>query len=689
MSSGMQLQFAQDGVVSKVAVRGKSLPLAGAGGFSIVETLMPHGRRREWGDCRGRTSGKGARCGFEGLLPQAALALSASIGAGDYLDVRGEVRDLSGADRALDVTFTLPVKLKGWRWEGTAARGETVAPGQVYPSRPEDFLYIGKKGDGFADEDHGRYAIRTSKLPFVTVSHGDLGLALAYPVHEPRVFRFSATEQGLAITFALGVTAITRKFPSRASFRFIVYDIAGEWGIRAAAERYRLFFPELFRTRCKRHGNIGSLSNPEIRPPHEHLRDMGIVYSENDYQWTNGEMAEASLQLARSLGLGPTDIFHWRGPWYWFNEAPGDITRDAQLAAMKAQAEGRAPARAHGINNQLCGCPHELSARAAYNSYLEDHEGKLERIRFEYPQYSCWLLPLNLDPNLPKPNRGQLATEWQYRYIKRWKEKGFRGPFGIAYDAFDDFSGFRRLNFRRDHLAVMDTPATYDPDSGRLCQVKGFHDCAWARLQSGLAHKAGGRVMANVNLEHAMMFGGQYVDVVFRERRSMDHDDERLSVHRMLMGPKPITFPGGRRAPRSARAWRREARRLLAFGMAPGTSPTLWRELREHMPWVDRIGQAGWQPIPYACAKGLWVERFGTKPGKLFLTVRNPGRKPVTTLLSVDLAGLGLARGRAPLLRQVSPAAPLRAKAARGRISVPLSLPARETVVLELAAPGR
>ena len=341
-------------------------------------------------------------------------------------------------------------------------------------------------------------------------------------------------------------------------------------------------------------------------------------------------------------------------PWYWFHQAPGDITRDAQLASMKAQAEGRIPATAHGINNQLCGCPHELSAKAAYNSYLVDHQGKLERIRFEYPQYSCWLLPLNIDPNLPKPNRGQLATEWQYRYIKLWKKKGFRGPFGIAYDAFDDFSGFRRLNFRRDHLAVMDIPATFDPVSGRICQVKGFHDWAWVRVQSGIAHKAGGKVMANINLEHSMMYGGQFVDVVNRERRSIDHDDERLSIHQMLMGGKPIALDVHCQPSNDARAWMREARRILTFGMAPGCNGSRWQELREHMPLVARVGEAGWKPVPHARAKGLWIERYGNKPGRMYLTVRNAGKAAVKTVLTLDVKALGLNLKRVAV-RQVSP----------------------------------
>jgi hypothetical protein len=151
-----------------------------------------------------------------------------------------------------------------------------------------------------------------------------------------------------------------------------------------------------------------------------------------------------------------------------------------------------------------------------------------------------------------------------------------------------------------------------------------------------------------------MMFGGQHIDVIFRERRSVDHTDERLSVHRMLLGPKPISFQGGGRQPGTPKAWTREARRLLVFGMAPGASLGNWEEVKAHMPVVGRVAAAGWRPVPYARAKGLWIERFGDKPGRMYFTVWNPGRKPVRAAIRIDARSLGLAAKRATVA-QVSP----------------------------------
>lgn len=680
MKQSLNIVFSNDGGVKQVVTCGRKLPLTGRGGFAIEEVLVPDGSSKPWGAVAGTMSGKGASLRFDGGIAAAGLELSASIRQGDYLDVQGEVRDLTGQDRALKVSFTLPVKLRGWRWENTALRHCTIEAGKRYPSAVKDCIYIGRKGDGFADEEPEAFDIRTNKLPYSSVSNGKLGLALAYPVHEPRVFLIEAGDAGYTITFSLGLMPDSLQNPSRATFRFLIYAVDGAWGIRSAAERYQRFFPELFKGYARRHGNVASISNPDRVAVEADVEKKGYAYSNEDYQWSNGEMSESMAQLAKKLDI---DVYHWRGPWYSFHEAPGDITREAQGAMMKAQAEGRLQG-AHGKNNQLCGCPNEISAQAAYNSSLVDHRNRLERIRFEYPQVSCWLLPMNMDPNLPKPNRYTLAMEWQYRYIKRWQEKGFRGPCHFAWDASDDFSGFRRLNFRREHLRVMETPATFDPASGRVCQVKGFHDWRFAKDHATMVRQAGGTIMANSNLEHSMMYCGAHMDVIFRERRLADHDEERLSVHRMLLGSKPICFTGGRRQPKARAAWRRAAEKALLYAMAPGES-SHYEDLAICIDLLRQLGAAGWQPVPHARADGLLVERYGQKRGKLFFAVRNPGGKSVAQRLTIDLAGLGFAaEKKAWSVSELPDGAPRPCRIQRGRLTVTLNVGARRTLALAL-----
>ncbi len=691
---GLNIDF-MDGRVKEVRWNGKATPLSGSGGFSATETLRPDGRVRDHGAFEGKSSAVRGGVRFEGAIPSAALELTATLRGGRYIEIEGEVRDTSGVDRAITAVFTVPLNLTGWTWENTAATARQIQRGCTYPSKPEDCIYLGISGYGFADEIPDVLPIRTNKLPFSCVRDKDKCLALGMPVNEPRVFLISADENGYRIAFNLGITPETRKFPSRASFRAILYTADPAWGIRSASDRYRRFFPQLFRVHLNRHGNCGYL--PKDHLPQDDLRARGWAFHENDYQWTDGEMPENVAALAARYDLVS---FHWRGPWYWFHEAPGDnahtgqrgwpleempgdITRDAQLALLKAQAEGRAPG-SHGQNNQLCGCPDDISALAAYNSYLEDREGKLDRISFEYPKVSCWLMPGDMDPNLPKPNRASLAEDWQFRFRKRWKEEGFRGPTGVAYDGHCDFSGFRRLNYRRSHLTEMEIPATFDPETGRICQVKGFGDAAWAKRHAKLVRDDGGYIMANCCIEHAMMYCAPYFDVLFREVRICDNDEERLSVHRMLCGAKPFVFIGDHREPGTPAKWQEMADRALLFGMAPGDTH-LDEAVKAHMPRLQRIARLGWQAIPYAQAEGLWVERFGKRANRMCFTVRNTGGKTVCSRLTIDTNALGLAKDAKRLVvRSMDDDRALPARIAKDGLSVTVEVKPRRTLALML-----
>jgi hypothetical protein len=641
-NDGLRIRWTTTGEIDGGALKNKAMPVSGRGGFSVAECLVPDGTMKDLGAFTGTLSQRGKSLRFSGGIQNAGLTLDASIQGGTYIDVRGEVEDLTGLDRALNVRLTLPLELAGWTWDNTAATSRTVRAGETYPSREDDVLYLGMKEERFANEMPEPLCIKTNKLPFSCVRSDTAGLAIALPNDEPRVFLIQVDDTGYHITFSIGVTPITKNFPSRASFRVLVYPIDPAWGIRSAAERYHTFFAKRFKLHLNKHGNCCSIGKDRL--PKGDFKALGVAFQQNDYQWTNGEMPECVAEFCEKHDLVS---FHWRGPWYWFHEAPGNITSDEQMALLKAQAEGRA-AGSHGRNNQLFGCPDRLSAGGAYNSALLNERGKLDRVCFFYPHYSCWLMPVNMDPNLPKPNKSTLAEDWQYRWRKLWRKKSFRGPRGVAYDALDDFSGHRRLNFRRDHLAVMDIPPTFDPDSGRLCQVKGFGDWAWARRHAKLVRNDGGHIMANVNLEYAMMFCHPYIDVIFRERALPDYDEERRSVHRMLTGGKPFCFIGSGLHDATPATVEKMAERALLFGMAPGKNGGA-EFLRGIMPVLRRIAKAGWQPVPHATAAGLHVERFGQKRGRLYFALRNTGARSVESELVIDTKALGLDASRKPL----------------------------------------
>lgn len=680
---GLALCMAADGRVESATVAGRQVPLSGPGGFSVQEVLPPDGRVAEPARVNGTVRRRGRALAFDGRVLQAGLELSAEFRGGEFIDVRGEVRDLTGAASAVTVTFTLPVKLSGWRWENTVFTSRKIRGGSSYPLVPEDVMWLDRRGEGFLNEDHAPYTIPVNKLPFSAVCCGRAGLALACPLHEPRAFMIRATDVGYSVSFSLGLSPETAKFPSRASFRFAICAADPEWGIRSAAERYYEFFPELVAGRARRHGNFGFFFLDKLRDRPE---DFGWAYMENDFQWRNGEMSAEQAAAARRLGVA---VAHWRNPWVF--HTPLDLAPGPEAAPEEClkllQDWSKLQRDSHGQN---CGTPLSEAALSAINSCLIDEQGRFMRGVHEKAAKPYWVFPMNMDPDLPRPNRYTIATEWQYRYLDLWKKPGFRGPRGFAWDATDDFDGFRKLNFRCEHFRTVSVPLTFDPRTGRLCQVKGFHDWEFASRFARRVRAAGGFIMANTTIEQAMMFLGAHIDVFVRERSLSDNDEERLSVMRMLAGPtKPISFIGHWQ-PRDEEGLREATERALLFGIAPGAAgpgkPGEAAEravLKTRMPVLAKMAAAGWQPVTRARARGLCVERFGDKPGRLFFAVSNRGARKAAARVDIALGALGLGRPAAGLqVAEILQGREVRAVRRADRLMVSLPVGPKETVVL-------
>lgn len=644
----LSLSLTQDGRVAGLVSKGAGLCSGAGGGFSISEAMPPCGEMRNPGDLTGSVSQSNEGLHFEGVVAGGGLKLRADFTGGDYIDVRGEVEDLTGKDRALYVTFLLPVGLTGWRWENTLRRAARMEPGVSYPSTPGDLLYLGKKDDLFSNEDPAVYPIAINKLPLSAVTGNGTGLSLAYPLHEPRVFLIKACESGYSITFSLGVSAVTEKFPGRASFRFVLYGVDPQWGLRSGLERYYSFFPELFAGSVSNHGNFGFFFLDMLADRPE---EFGFAYMENDFQWKNGEMNVEQAAAARRLGI---QVVHWRNPWVFHTPLdlpiPADTAPEAFLNRIKEWAAGEGIAADRKSHAQNCGAPLREAARCALNSHMQDESGRFLRGVYEKSHPPYWVPPMNMDPDLPRPNRYSLATDWQYRFIKEWSRPGFRGPRGFAWDATDDFDGFRRLNFRRDHFKTVSMPLTFDPETGGLCQVAGFHDWEFASRFTPQVRAQGGFIMANTTIEHSMMFLGHCIDVFVRERRIADNDEERLSVMRSLAGRKPVSFIGHWQS-RDEAGLKAEVLKAFLFGIAAGAAGCSPKDpkgeaaeravFKTRMPVLAAMAGAGWEPVTYARGQGVDVERYGSKPGALYFAVRNPADVPVKGRVVIDARPLG------------------------------------------------
>jgi hypothetical protein len=345
-ASGLQMAFTPKGSLETLSVRGRRLPLLAGPLFAVEQVLVPDGRKTGWHAIHGKLSGDGRALHVVGGSEELALQVRADITGGPFVQIAGELQDLTGRDRAARLRFTLPVDLVGWRWESTAFRSALIEKGQCYPSQARDLLYLYRVGPS-KDRDPTESGLPVNRLPFTVVSHGQTALAMAYPVHEPRAFLVQAVADGrqsgdgLSMTFTLGLTPLTDKSPSRATFRLVLYPVDAAWGVRPAAEHYARFFPELYASSNRRHGNYTVLptygGDSERRWP-EDPQNFGYRFAENDFQWTDGQMRPEAARHAEDLGL---IVFHWRGPWYWFHAVPNGISRPARRFEAGVDSIGR------------------------------------------------------------------------------------------------------------------------------------------------------------------------------------------------------------------------------------------------------------------------------------------------------------------------------------------------------------
>jgi len=149
-------------------------------------------------------------------LPELGLALEASYEAtADYIQVRGTVCDTTGSDRAIVLAYSLPFAALGGTWWEDVRNFQTVEPGRVYRGNRVPFM------------NFSQLMIRHNAYPFAVLSTDEAALAYAVRLDEPTIFRieYDANAARYYITFDFGLSPATTKFPSQASFSFIIYRV--------------------------------------------------------------------------------------------------------------------------------------------------------------------------------------------------------------------------------------------------------------------------------------------------------------------------------------------------------------------------------------------------------------------------------------------------------------------------------
>ncbi len=587
--------------------------------------------------------------------------------------LRGRVDVRSGRemDRALSVAIALPVRAVGWWWHEDARRRQRIAQGRTYCNAAR--LGVGKTGT-------------SSRYPLAAISNGEVGLAVAVPLDEPRVMRLSydAEHGWLLAAFDTGVSPAVEKLANGCRAEFEVFAFDPEWGFRAGLQRYHEQHAPAFARRVKDVGLWMAFAKiSEVERP----KDFGFLFKEG--------LGDQAYDNAHGILT-----FRYTEPQSHWMPMPKGMERSydqaVKLMEQRAGEQGRKD---------------RLRYQAVLTSGAKDAEGRYHVTMHDTPWCDGAVFALNPDPDIAGPvNKAQVNYNPSWA-VKLYADDAAHGIDGEYLDSLDGWS--TQQNYRREHLAKADVPPVFDTESRRLCLVNAFSIWEFVRWVSAQVHGRGKLMMANYTPTR-YPWQVPHIDVMGQETnwnpggtwRPMS--DEELCYRRALCATKPyLLLQNSDFTTWTQQHTRWYVMRAGAYGVLPSffsanastdhyfQKPAWYNRdravFRELIPVIRRVAWAGWRPITYARIEpaGLQVERFGDADGaEVFLTVHNPTEKDLAGGLKLDREIQAMRAEELVTKRELSivPSATTQATDANGSIqAIAVMVPARATVFVRLA----
>ena len=409
----------------------------------------------------------------EGLHQEAFIAteqldLEADYTAtADRITVHGTVTSRTSSNRAVEVSWTLPLDAAGWWWADHARQSRRITAGRQFSYQT-----------AWNVQPMSRY-------PWNTI-HGPLtGLSLAVPLDEPRVVRYAYGPQGFTVSFDLGVSRSATRLGPSADFTFVLYRSDPAWGFRAATERYYELFPEAFVRR----------TDPERE---------GIWFSRADLASLETSWQDFGLGLDMvALGAGNHGFDHTWGTAYlgWNNARDIHVTAYNHHWAYKLRLDGaglqaydatiaRLTADATSSAADAASIRARDRAIATLHSAARDFNGRLLYERYAGASVQFYQ---DIDPD------ERVAMDWSraVRLYQVQRALDLAAAHGGRLDAlhFDSTSGQRRWagtdDYHRAHWAVADVPLTFSYDSGLVVDRLIFPDLPPPHPDGGVRPRAG------------------------------------------------------------------------------------------------------------------------------------------------------------------------------------------------------
>lgn len=635
--NGLRVALLPDGSVSRVEINSRRVDGGRSGGF-----FLRIGGAEETPRATVEADGKSARLKLD--WPKSGIAGTAAMtGEASSIAVHGEIVDSSGKDRAVTISFELPVGSEAaTKWWDDIDRSRPAAGSAALEN-------VVKTPAG-ATGTHSPY-------PLACVS-GSSAVALGIPLDRPVLHRFaySPSTGRLGVSFDFALTPAARRLPSKASFDFVIYPADPVWGFRSALERYYAIYPAFFERRMPKTGGWVAWGNLESVP---NFADYGFQFHWGPDQ--TGVAFDGAHGIYTFLYSDSARFFSDLGV---FDKKPDNEQATRAFRELMESADPRGvvlgrPTSATGrvrletlqreVGPEKAGEWFRKAVAAIRISATTNAKGEfnvgyiLNRKDWGPPNWWTGRLFCNMDPAIPGGYGEFLLNDILGRSFPSVRTAG--GSYnGVALDNY--FVDADTLDFRAEHVAVSEIPLTFSHEGLRPAVLGDFALFRWVSELSRRLRPQGGWVMANAVFA-TYPFAASVVDIPGYEWNVMDV----APLVRALAYRKPVvSLPVKEEHYQEA-----FIRKHVRFGLVPGgyadkrfaTDTALRALYKRYIPALLKCAEAGWEPVTGAVSDNaaIKVERFGRPGSRVFLSISNATGTAQAGRIRLDTGKLALAAG--------------------------------------------
>ena len=652
---------------------------SGCGQFWISEIAVSEVRRQPVVPVAG-TWNEGIAPQFTGTIPGTPITVKArasSLMSG--MTIRTTLSAptwwLKKNPTALTVSFRVPLAAFGWRWGGSLRSDPQIEARKSY----SDYQLIGR-----------RQFREVSRFPMATVAGPDHGIALMAPLKPVILSRFRYDADGyLCGEFDLAVVDRGLGASDDVSFSFDVVRFEPRWGYRSALSAYYTRYPALFSSTAKEGGWwIGPSDKLQ------NLQDFGLQYAEAHF--ARPEPTKAN----NGMGIYTCS---YSEPWMWrilaSEERNPALVKPVSAYLPEIERDANLPPTVMDTHDYWT-APRRDSTRAFLNSAVFGDDGK--HLENAARTYAGTYIEMNTSclPNIRSSrwgdiNRGLLSYRYETLADANRCAAGGAKLDGVYFDSVGNWSDIAAEDHRDEHFPLSATPLTFSYATGTpvISGLAAMSECMDFIRGKGYV------TMANSDSTYAG-YAAPYLDMIGAGEDFGDEaaSDEALSHGRAVAFRKSVSFGNSGLLQASQQEAIARFKLLLFYHVYPGIffsdAESLERArplFRRFIPLMREMGRAGWEPVPWAATEGapLWVERYGpSRDGRAYFAIRNATATAQTTTLAVEPSGFGRPVGATVRVLDALSGKPLEPRRSVNKLTIPVSVPARDTVVVQMDWPG-